>query len=109
VTIDRAPRGGWSGSPLLLVSYRNHARRSAWSIQISMRLAKDKARELSFSTCLIRGDSSTYRSAIASPLRSALAISPTCRPESLNTAPFSLRSTIARAPTTSAAPAPAPP
>ena len=41
--------------------------------------------------------------------RSALAISPTCWPDSLNTAPFSFCSTIARAPTTSAAPAPAPP
>jgi hypothetical protein len=50
-----------------------------------------------------------YRSEIASPLRSALAINPTCRPDSVNTAPFSLRSTIARAPTNSAAPAPAPP
>ena len=55
-----------------------------------------------------RRDGSTYRSPIASPLRSALAISPTCWPDSLNTAPFSLRNMIARAPTTSAAPAPAP-
>jgi hypothetical protein len=56
-----------------------------------------------------RRDSSTYRSEIASPLRSALAINPTCRPDSVNTAPFSFCSTIARAPTTRAAPAPAPP
>ena len=39
----------------------------------------------------------SYRSEIASPLRSALAINPTCRPDSLSTAPFWLRSTIARA------------
>ncbi len=56
-----------------------------------------------------RRDSSTYGSEIASPLRSALAINPTCGPDSVNTAPFSLLSTIARAPTPSAAPAPAAP
>ena len=50
-----------------------------------------------------------YRTPIASPLRSALAISPNCWPDSLNTAPFALRSMTTRAPTTSAAPAPAPP
>jgi hypothetical protein len=38
-----------------------------------------------------------YFSVIASPLRSALAIRPTCRPDSSSTAPFWLVSTIARA------------
>jgi hypothetical protein len=54
-------------------------------------------------------DSSTYCSEIANPLRSALAIKPTCSPDSVNTAPFWFRSTIPRAPTRSAAPAPAAP
>src|SRR3981081_4584189 len=50
-----------------------------------------------------------YFNVIASPLRSTLAISPTCWPDSSSTAPFWLVSTIARAPppTASAAP-PAP-
>lgn len=43
------------------------------------------------------GDSSTYRREINIPLRSALAIDLTCQPDSVNTARFSLRSTIARA------------
>jgi ATP-dependent Zn protease len=51
----------------------------------------------------------TYRSEMASPLRSALAINPTCRPDKVNTAPFSFCSTIARAPSPIAAPAPAAP
>src|SRR5262244_1228355 len=49
------------------------------------------------------------RSEIAIPLRSTLAINPTCRPVNDKTAPFSLVSTIAPAPTTTAAPAPAAP
>jgi hypothetical protein len=49
------------------------------------------------------------RSVIASPLRSTLAINPTCRPFIDKTAPFSLVSTIAPAPAPIAAPAPAAP
>src|SRR5581483_10855704 len=49
----------------------------------------------------------TYRSEIASPLKSALAIRPNCWPESSSTAPFWLVSTMARAPWTMARPAPA--
>src|SRR5262245_1728047 len=48
-----------------------------------------------------------YFTVIASPLRSAFAISPTCRPESSRTAPFWLVSTIARTPAPTARPAPA--
>ena len=48
-----------------------------------------------------------YFIVIASPLRSAFAISPTCRPESSRTAPFWLVSTIARTPPPTASPAPA--
>ncbi len=50
-----------------------------------------------------------YRIEIASPLRSRFAIRPTCRPLSSSSAPFSLRSTITRAPAPMAAPAPAAP
>ncbi|MGY4349392.1 hypothetical protein ACVWXM_005885 [Bradyrhizobium sp. GM7.3] len=50
-----------------------------------------------------------YRSVIASPLRSAFAIRPTCVPDSSSTAPFWLVSTIARAPRPTAMPAPAAP
>ena len=48
-----------------------------------------------------------YLIVIASPLRSAFAISPTCRPDSSRIAPFWLVSTIARTPPPSASPAPA--
>ena len=48
-----------------------------------------------------------YFIVIASPLRSAFAISPTCRPESSRMAPFWLVSTIARTPPPTASPAPA--
>src|SRR5262245_29501511 len=48
-----------------------------------------------------------YFIVIASPLRSAFAISPTCRPESSRMAPFWLVSTIARTPPPTARPAPA--
>ncbi len=51
----------------------------------------------------------SYRSVIASPLRSAFAISPTWRPDNSSTAPFWLLSTIARAPPPTASPAPAAP
>jgi hypothetical protein len=51
----------------------------------------------------------SYFRVIASPLRSALAISPTCRPDSSSTAPFWLVSTIARAPLPTVSPAPAAP
>src|SRR5262245_10750042 len=47
-----------------------------------------------------------YLSAIVMPLRSRLAIRPTWRPESRSTAPFGLRSTMTRAPPTTATPAP---
>jgi hypothetical protein len=50
-----------------------------------------------------------YLIVIASPLRSALAIRPTCWPVSSSTAPFWLVSTIARAPRPTASPAPAAP
>src|SRR6266436_188475 len=51
----------------------------------------------------------TQRSEIAIPLRSTLAIKPTCRPLNDKTAPFSFSRTIAPAPNTIAAPAPAAP
>lgn len=51
----------------------------------------------------------TYRSEMASPLKSTLAINPTCRPCICRSAPFSLRRTIAPAPAPSAAPAPTAP
>jgi hypothetical protein len=50
-----------------------------------------------------------YLNVIASPERSAFAISPTWRPASSSTAPFWLVSTIARAPPPTASPAPAAP
>jgi 2-iminobutanoate/2-iminopropanoate deaminase len=50
-----------------------------------------------------------YFNVIASPLRSTLAISPTCWPDSSSTAPFWLVSTMARAPPPTARPAPAAP
>ena len=50
-----------------------------------------------------------YFNVIASPLKSAFAISPVCRPASSSTAPFWLVSTIARAPLPTARPAPAAP
>jgi hypothetical protein len=54
-------------------------------------------------------DTPRYFIVIASPLRSTLAISPTCRPLNSSTAPFWLVSTIARAPPPTARPAPAAP
>jgi hypothetical protein len=51
----------------------------------------------------------SYLSVIASPLRSALAISPNCRPDNSSTAPFWFVSTMARAPPPTAMPAPAAP
>jgi hypothetical protein len=51
----------------------------------------------------------SYFNVIASPLRSAFAISPTCLPLSSSTAPFWLVNTIARAPVPTASPAPAAP
>ena len=48
-----------------------------------------------------------YFIVIANPLKSAFAISPTCRPESSRMAPFWLVSTIARTPRPTASPAPA--
>jgi hypothetical protein len=51
----------------------------------------------------------SQRSEIAIPLRSRLAINPTCRPFNDRTAPFSFLSMIVPAPTPSAAPAPAAP
>lgn len=50
-----------------------------------------------------------YLNPIARPDRSRSAIRPTCEPLSSSTAPFSLRSTMARAPTPTAAPAPTAP
>src|SRR5699024_3173829 len=50
-----------------------------------------------------------YFREMASPLRSALAISPTCLPESSRTAPFWFVRIIARAPLPTANPAPAAP
>jgi hypothetical protein len=50
-----------------------------------------------------------YLTVIASPLKSALAISPNCRPDNSSTAPFWLVSTMARAPPPTAMPAPAAP
>ncbi len=54
-----------------------------------------------------RASPQRYFTVIASPLRSAFAISPTCRPESSRTAPFWLVSTMARTPAPTAMPAPA--
>jgi hypothetical protein len=54
-------------------------------------------------------DSVSYLIVIASPLRSAFAISPTWRPDNSSTAPFWLVSTMARAPPPTARPAPAAP
>ena len=53
------------------------------------------------------GGTPDYFIVIARPLRSAFAISPTCRPESSRTAPCWLVSTIARTPAPTASPAPA--
>jgi hypothetical protein len=55
------------------------------------------------------GSGKPYRNEIANPLRSAFTINPVCRPLSSRTAPFSLRSTIARTPSTTATPTPAAP
>jgi hypothetical protein len=50
-----------------------------------------------------------YFNVMASPLRSAFAMSPICRPDSSSTAPFWLVRMIARAPRPTASPAPAAP
>ena len=54
-----------------------------------------------------RAKDAAYFIVIASPLRSAFAISPTCRPDSSRTAPFWLVRTISRTPSPNARPAPA--
>ena len=61
----------------------------------------------SSATCCSCSGTAGYFIVIANPLRSAFAISPTCRPESSRTAPFWLVSTIARTPPPTARPAPA--
>jgi hypothetical protein len=57
---------------------------------------------------LSESDAPAYLSEIANPLKSALAINPTWRPDSLSPAPFSFCNTMVRPPTPNAAPAPTP-
>jgi hypothetical protein len=83
-------------------SHLSRHRRPGWRLRAVSRRARGI-----MSVSALPTRSQSYRIVIASPLKSAFAISPTCRPESSRTAPFWLVSTIARTPPIMASPAPA--